>query len=50
MKIVSALYKLARTANTVSSLSSPKKAVNRGKNIIIGKLLAKAGVWKKLWK
>lgn len=49
MKIVSFLYKLARTANTLASLRSAKTATKRVKNIMLAKLLTRLGLWT-LWK
>ena len=42
-KLVSFLYKLARTANDVEKLSSgnPKKIANRAKNKVIGRSIMK---------
>ena len=41
------LYKLARTVNTVSALTSGSSRV--GGRIAVGRLLARAGVWRRLW-
>jgi len=42
-KLVSFLYKMARTANDVEKLSSgnPKKIANRAKNKVIGRSIMK---------
>ena len=48
--LTSILFKAARTAATVQSLSSPKRASRRAKNIIVGRALAKGGFWRSLWK
>ncbi len=46
------LYKLARNVNTAKVLLSgdPKRINRRAKNIVLGRLLARAGVWRRLWK
>jgi hypothetical protein len=46
------LYRLARVVNTVSVVASgnPKRIARRGKNIVIGRALARAGVWGRLWR
>jgi hypothetical protein len=50
MNITSALFKMARMAADVSSLSSGDKMVRRGKNKIVGRMLGKVGFWRGLWK
>ena len=51
MGLVDSLYKLARTANTGSALGSgkPERIARRAKNIAIGRGLARAGFWRRLW-
>jgi hypothetical protein len=46
------LYRAARISNNVSALASgnPKRIARRGKNIVVGRSLGKAGVWSRLWK
>ena len=50
--LVSSLYKVARTANTMSAVASgnPRRMSRRASNVIIGRSLARAGVWKALWR
>jgi hypothetical protein len=45
------LYSLARVANTLSALLSgdPKRMETRAKNIVVGRTLARGGVWNALW-
>jgi hypothetical protein len=45
------IYKAARIARDIEVLSSgdPKKIGRRVRNRIVGRLLARAGVWNKLW-
>lgn len=52
MGLVSDLFKLARAADDVQTVASgdPKKIARRGKNILLGRMLAKAGIWRRLWK
>jgi hypothetical protein len=47
----SQLYRLARTANTVSTVASghPRRVVARAKNIAVGRALGRAGVCRRLW-
>lgn len=51
MSLTSSLYKLARTVNTISALTSgdPRRAGRRVKNIVVGRALARAGFWRRLW-
>jgi hypothetical protein len=46
------LYRLARMVNTASALASghPKRIVRRARNIATGRILARAGFWRRLWK
>jgi hypothetical protein len=50
--MVSELYRVARTANTFSAIASgnPRRVSRRAKNIIIGRSLRRAGVWRALWR
>lgn len=47
----SQMYRTARIVNTASTIASghPKRIARRGKNIILGRALGRAGVWKRLW-
>ena len=49
--LTSQLYRLARSANTISAVASghPQRVVRRAKNIAVGRALVKAGVWRRLW-
>lgn len=46
------IYRIARTANDLSALVSgnPQRIVRRVKNHIVGRVLARAGFWRWLWK
>jgi hypothetical protein len=44
------LYKLARIMNTANAITNPKRLPRRVKNIIVGRALARAGVWRWLWR
>jgi len=46
------LYRAARTANDVEAITSgnPKRIERRLKNKLVGRLLGKAGLWRKLWR
>lgn len=52
MSITSWLFRLARLSADARALSSgsPKRIARRGKNKVLGRGLAKAGFWAKLWK
>lgn len=45
------LYRLARNVQTAKAVASggPKTIARRGKNIVIGRALARAGIWRRLW-
>lgn len=44
-------YSLARTVQTAKVIASgdPKRIARRGKNIVVGRALARAGVFRRLW-
>lgn len=48
----SQLYRAARLSSTISAVASgkPRRVATRGKNIILGRALGRAGVWRKLWR
>jgi hypothetical protein len=50
--LTSQLYRFARNVNTISTVASgnPKRIATRGKNIVLGRVFAKAGVWRRLWR
>jgi hypothetical protein len=50
MSFTSKLFRLARTSATVRALRSPRTAGRRVKNIAMGRVLAKAGFWRRLWR
>ncbi len=50
MSLTSTLYRLARTSATIRSLRSPRTAARRAKNIVVGRVLARAGLWRRLWR
>ena len=52
MNITKLLYRMARLSADVAVVSSgnPKRITRRAKNRLVGKALARAGVWKWLWK
>ena len=49
---MSDLYRVARTANTISAVASgnPRRISRRARNVILGRALGRAGVWRALWR
>ena len=52
MGITTILFKLARMSADAKALTSgsPKRIARRGKNKLLGRALAKGGIWRKLWR
>ena len=52
MNITRALYRAARISNNLSALASgnPRRIARRAKNVAIGRIFARAGIWRNLWK
>lgn len=52
MSVTSQLYRAARISATARAVASgdPKRIARRGKNIVVGRALARAGVWRRLWR
>lgn len=50
--LTSQLYRAARISNDLSAIASgnPKRISRRAKNILLGRALGRAGVWRQLWK
>jgi hypothetical protein len=48
----SALYQAARLSSDLDSLASgnPRRIAKRAKNVALGRTLARAGVWRMIWK
>jgi hypothetical protein len=48
----SQLYRAARISNNISAIASgkPQRVARRAKNVAVGRLLGRAGVWRRLWK
>jgi hypothetical protein len=49
--LVSQMYRAARVANDVSTLTSgnPHRIARRARNKIVGRALGRAGIWRALW-
>lgn len=50
MKLHTLLYRLARAANNADAVLNPRRAPRRARNVLTGRLLGRAGVWRKLWR
>jgi hypothetical protein len=52
MGLARTLYRAARIANNVETLASgnPRRIRRRAKNILVGRALGRAGVWRRLWR
>ena len=50
MGITSTLFKLARLSADIRALRSPTSAARRVKNKAVGRLLARGGIWRRLWR
>ena len=48
----SQLYRAARIANDVEAVESgnPKRVVRRARNVVVGRALGRAGLWRRLWR
>ena len=48
----SQLFTAARVADDVEAVASgnPKRMERRAKNVIVGRALGRAGMWRKLWR
>jgi hypothetical protein len=48
----SQLYRAARLSNNISAVASghPRRVARRAKNVVVGRALGRAGVWRRLWK
>ncbi len=52
MGLARTLYRAARIANNVETLASgnPRRIRRRAKNILLGRTLGRAGIWRRLWR
>jgi len=52
MKLTSLLYKAARMSATATAVTSgkPSRVARRIKNKAVGRVLARSGFWRALWK
>ena len=50
MGLTNSLYKLARLSADLRAVRTPTSAARRVKNKALGRLLARAGIWRRLWR
>jgi hypothetical protein len=52
VSLTSFLYRLARLSSDAKALGSgdARRIGRRGKNKVLGRLLGRAGVWRRLWR
>ena len=50
MGLTSTLFKLARLSADIRALRTPASAARRIKNKAVGRLLARGGIWRRLWR
>lgn len=50
--LTSQMYRAARLSDNLSALASgnPRRVARRAKNVLVGRSLGRAGVWRWLWK
>lgn len=50
--LTSGLYRAARISNNLSTLASgnPQRIARRTKNVALGRVLGRAGIWRRLWR
>jgi hypothetical protein len=50
--LTSQLYRAARISNNIGAIASgnPRRVARRAKNVVVGRSLGRAGVWRRLWK
>jgi hypothetical protein len=50
--LTSQLYRAARLSDTASAIASgnPRRVARRAKNVLVGRALGRAGVWRRLWR
>jgi muconolactone delta-isomerase len=48
----SQLFRIARDVDTAEAITSgnPRRIGRRAKNVVLGRTLARAGVWRRLWR
>jgi len=50
MGLTNSLFKLARFSADLRAIRMPTSAARRVKNKALGRLLARAGIWRRLWR
>jgi muconolactone delta-isomerase len=52
VSLAGTLYRLARLASTVGAIASgnPHRIARRARNVATARILARAGLWRRLWR
>jgi hypothetical protein len=50
--LTSQLYRAARLSNNISAVASgnPRRVARRARNVMLGRALGRAGIWRRLWR
>ncbi len=50
--LTSQLYRATRISNDISAVASgnPRRVARRTRNVIVGRSVGRAGIWRRLWK
>jgi len=52
IRLSTRLFRAARVVDDLEAVESgdPRKMARRAKNVTVGRMLSKAGVWRRLWR
>jgi len=50
--LTSQLFRAARLSDNLSALASgnPRRVAHRARNVMLGRALGRAGIWRRLWR